>query len=92
MQTERATTEPPPPPPEQPTQDADLALVLPREELAWAQARAEREGRTVAAVVTDIVRKARQDEAWAELLPALLDGQPPLTEEELIAAEREWKG
>jgi hypothetical protein len=70
----------------------EAVVTLPSEELAWARARAEREGTTVSAVVTDSVRKARQAEAWAEVLPALLEGQPPITDEEMRAAEREWKG
>ena len=69
-----------------------IAVALPSEDLAWARARAEREGTTVPTVVSHAVRKARQLEARVEVLAWLADGQRPLTAEELDAVEREWKG
>ena len=67
-------------------------MALPGEDLAWAQARTEREGTTVTAVVAEAVRKARQNETWAAFRDAVLDGQAPITDSERAEIEREWQG
>lgn len=85
MSAEAAKSTPPPPaPPSTPV------VTLASEELAWAQARAEREGRTVSAVVTEAVRRQRQSEAWAEVETWLREANPEPTADELEAVMREW--
>jgi hypothetical protein len=62
------------------------------EDFAWARERAAREGSTVSAVLAESVRRRRKAEAWAEVRDDLLRGQPALTDEERLAAERELFG
>jgi hypothetical protein len=92
MEAQSAKSEPAPAPTSPPAGPAVPVVTLPNEELAWAQARAERAGTTVSAVVTDAVRQARQAEAWAEFRDWALQGQPPISDDERAAAEREWRG
>lgn len=73
-----------------------VSVAIGQEELEWARGRAKREGRSLSAVLTDAMRRAkeaeveeaRRDAAWAELKAWVLDGKP-LTVEELEAARRE---
>jgi hypothetical protein len=92
MEARSTKSEPAPPPAAPPVGSEEPAVTLPHEELAWAQARAARAGTSVTAVVTDAVRQARQAEAWAEFRDWALQGQPPISDEERAAAEREWRG
>jgi hypothetical protein len=74
----------PPPPAVQPT---EAVVTLATEEFAWAQARAEREGKTVSAVVSEALRRERQSEARRCLLAEL--GTDDLTQADLDAARAE---
>lgn len=80
-----AKSTPPPPVSSSPA----AAITLASEDLAWAQARAECQGTTVSAVVTEAVRRQRQNEARRRLLVEL--GTDDLTEPELAAVEAEWR-
>lgn len=70
----------------------EVTVTLQSDVLGWAREQAERQGRSVSAVVAEALLQRRQAEAWAEYLEWALEGQPPLTPEELEAAEQEWKG
>lgn len=65
-----------------------VSIVMDREALAWARARAKTEGRTVSEVVNDAIRRARQAEAWSEYLAWALDGREPPSPAELEVVER----
>jgi hypothetical protein len=69
-----------------------LSISMRAEDFDWARERAAREGSTVSAVLAESVRRRRKAEAWAEVRDALLRGQPALTDEERLAAERELFG
>lgn len=71
-----------------------MALGLP--ELSWARDRAEREGGSLSAVVTRVLREARardeeqarRDEAWAEVVAWATDGKG-FSDDDLAEARRE---
>jgi hypothetical protein len=75
-----------------------VSVAIGRDELEWARERAEREGTSLSAVLTDAARVARdlearrtrQDAAWASFLEWATEGQglPPGA---LAAAQRELK-
>lgn len=76
-----------------------VSLAIGNEELTWAEDRAEREGKSVSAVLTEVARaaretelhKTRQRQAWEEYLAWATDGRG-FTSEELEAARRELDG
>jgi hypothetical protein len=78
----------PPPPPSSAIQQTEAVVTLATEEFAWAQARAEREGKTVSAVVSEAVRRQRQSEAVRRYLAEFPDD---ITEPDLAAVEAEWR-
>lgn len=82
MSAEATKSTPPPP-------ASTTVVTLATEDLAWAQARADRQGTTVSAVVTEAIRRQRQNEARERLLADL--GTDDLTEAELAAVEAEWR-
>jgi hypothetical protein len=73
-----------------------VSVALGRDELEWARERAEREGTSLSAVLTQATRQvreleaaqARQDAAWAEFLEWATDGKG-LPEEAVAAAAAE---
>lgn len=73
-----------------------VSVAIGREELAWAKKRAKHEGRSISAVLTEVVREARQAEAkrarqrdaWRVFLE-WATGEHPLTDEEVEAGRRE---
>jgi hypothetical protein len=65
------------------------SVAIGRDELAWARERAERDGTSLSAVVTEAIRRRKQLEAWVELRDALLGGQEPISLAEARAMEAE---
>lgn len=73
-----------------PAQKVDVEL--PVHELEWVAERARLEGRTVSEVLLEAVQHLRRQRAWESFRDATLKDQPPLTRDELEAAERELQG
>lgn len=76
-----------------------VSVAIGKEELDWLRQRAEREGVSLSAVVTDAAREARvramkraqQDAAWSRFLDWATDGKG-LSERVREAARRELDG
>lgn len=69
-----------------------LDIELPVHEVEWVLERAQLEGRTISEVLLEAVQELRRHRAWDGFREAALDGQVPLTPEELAAAERDLRG
>lgn len=73
-----------------------VSLAIGREELEWARQRAERQGTSLSAVLTEAARvareleahRARQDAAWGAFLAWATEGEG-VSPEALEAAQRE---
>ena len=68
---------------------AKVSVAIGREELLWAKSLARREGKSLSAVVTESLAERRRLAALAEVVAWMGEAQPPLTEGELKAAQRE---
>jgi hypothetical protein len=66
-----------------------LSVSLGTEEAAWAREQAEASGSSVSAVLTEALRKQRQNLARRRLLDEL--GTDDITEEDLAAIRAEWR-
>lgn len=66
-----------------------VSVSLATEDLEWARQRAERDDKSLSAVLTEALHRQRQTEARRRLLAEL--GPDDLTEAELAAVEAEWR-
>ena len=71
------------------TSTAKVSVAIGRAELAWAKTLARREGKSLSAVVTESLAERRRLGALAEVVAWMAEAQPPLTDDELNAAQHE---
>jgi hypothetical protein len=71
------------------TSTAKVSVAIGRAELAWAKTLARIEGKSLSAVVTESLAERRRLAALAEIVAWMGEAQPPLTDDELNAAQRE---
>lgn len=71
---------------------AKVSVAIGEDELAWARSVARREGKSLSAVVTESLAERRRLAALREVVSWMGEGQEPLSEEELAAANRELAG
>jgi hypothetical protein len=71
------------------TSTAKVSVAIGRAELAWARTLARLEGKSLSAVVTESLAERRRLAALAEVVAWMAEAQPPLTDDELNATQRE---
>lgn len=67
-----------------------ISVAVGMDELAWAREKAEREGSSLSAVVSDSLRRHARQEARARVGAWLGEGREPVTDEEIAQVVREW--
>lgn len=67
---------------------AKVSVAIEKDELEWARAVARREGKSLSAVVSESLAERRRLAALREVVAWMGEGQPPVTKEELTAAEQ----
>jgi len=72
------------------TSTAKVSVAIGRAELAWAKTLARLEGKSLSAAVTESLAERRRLAALAEVVAWMAEAQPPLTDDELNAARREF--
>lgn len=66
-----------------------VSVAIGREELAWAKTLARREGKSLSAIVTGSLAERRRLAALADVVAWMAEDEPPLSDAELGAAQRD---
>ncbi len=69
-----------------------VSVAIGEDELAWARAVARRDGKSLSGVVTESLAERKRLAALREVVSWMGEGEAPLSEEELDAANRELAG